>query len=207
MFPSDEDAVLREKEKNRARVVHASTVIGGLGLLMGALMSVGEAAKKRFPQGAVVRALSGAVLAALSGGLGGLLGSLLMIQLVPDQDISPMARTILAHSVMLGMLGIGVGLAIGLIVGVGAPKIITSSAGAGLVAGVLAAVLFPIVIGLLIPSIPTDAIIPDDSGGVFGCVSEKGTWGVALWLGFAAVAISLVPWIVNRGAARTAAAN
>ena len=196
MFPSEEDAAAREVAFNWARAIHAAISLGTLGLLLGGLLGAGEAATRRFAGGTLARLVAAAILSTALGCLGGLLGSYIWIRTVPFHLDHQLGWAMVSQICMMGLLGIGVGLAVGLVIGRG--RTLLSAAVAGSAAGVLAAILFPIVFGLLLPHVATDVVIPDGSGGIFGCVSQRGLFGLIGWIGFPVVAIGLILPIVNR---------
>ena len=143
--------------------------LGWFGALLAGMLGLGEAIARRslapllvaIPVGA-----AGGFAAGLAGGLvyGGPLGDL--------------AENVKVQVVMLGLLGLGVGLALGI------PRRhfrkIAAAAIAGALGGVLAAVLYPVAASLLLPTAGTDLLIP------------AGTGNRVLWLGISSGVLGLV---------------
>jgi hypothetical protein len=201
-FPSDEDAQKREVAFRFATTLHVTIGLAILGGLLAALLGTGEAWASQPNRGAYVRAGIGVVLATLAGAAGGLAGALLAIPLEPLDATYPMARIILVHVVMLGVMSAGVGLAVGWVSGSG--RATGLSSGTGFASGVLAALVFPIFGAFVMPHLKTDAVVPDGSRGIFGCVSSEGVWGMILWILFATVILGLMLPLMNRGPKKAA---
>jgi hypothetical protein len=185
-MPPPEIAVAREKAMSLARMQNASVAGGLLGLLLGLLLGVGEAAARRAGSSAFTRVGVGAVLATVLGGLGGLLGQLVIEQLMYAEAVVPITRTTVAEIVGLGLLGLGVGLAVGLVAASG--RTVASYAAGGAVAGVLAGALFPTACAVLFHRVKTDGILIP--GGVLGGRVELA--GLALWTLMIVLCIALL---------------
>ncbi len=157
-FPPPEIAVAREASTLQCRLLNAVVFMGSLGFFMSLLMGVGEAAVRRFSGGVVGRLVAGVVLATIVAGLSGALGQFLTQQLFVAKFSVPVTRTVLAQACMLGLFGIGVAAAVGLVVGGvrGAGTNVVS----GLMAGILVAFLFPLICSLMLPNVHTEVAIP-----------------------------------------------
>lgn len=196
-FPSVEEAQKRDETFRFATTLHITAGMAILGGLLAALLGMGEAWASQPNRGAFIRAGIGVVIAALAGLSGGLAGALFAIPLEPLNASYPMARTILVHGVMLGLMSAGVGLAVGWVAGSG--RMAGLSAGTSFASGVLAALLFPLFGAFVVPQLQVDAIVPDGSRGVFGCVGSEGVWGMILWIAFASIILGLMLPLMNRG--------
>ena len=110
---------------------------------------------------------------AVGGFAAGLAGGL-----VYRGPLGDLADNVKLQVVMLGLLGLGVGLALGI------PRRhvrkIAAAAIAGALGGLLAAVLYPVATSLLLPSAGTDLLIP------------AGTGNRVLWLGISSGVLGLV---------------
>jgi hypothetical protein len=149
-----------EKEAFRHNWVFALAVLGAA---MGGLLGLGEGAAR----GSLKTALAGACLTAVAGvlfgSLAGLAGHTLFVTAKAAGLPLTLAQTVLAQGAVLGTLGGGIGLAIGLTHGRARSTGVCLIAGLGL--GVLAALLFSVVVALAIPGEQTEWPVPLTSGG------------------------------------------
>lgn len=196
-MPPPEIAVAREAALSKARVLNATVALGVFALLTGGLLAAGEAAVRRFDGGALMRLGVGAVLGTALGCLSGLLGQFLMEQLQFVESLVPITRTTIVQACTLGMLGLGVGTAVGL--GAGGRRRAFTCVGAGVLSGILAGVLFPVACAFLMHRAKMEGVaVP---GGVIGGRIES--WALALWVGFFVVAAGLFIPLVTRGKTST----
>ncbi|HID76939.1 MAG TPA: hypothetical protein EYP56_13205 [Planctomycetaceae bacterium] len=190
-FPPPEVAVAREAALSKARMLNAVAALGTLGLLLGGLLGIGEAAARRFGEGALKRVPVAAVLGVALGGAAGIVGHLLTEGLGAVQALTPLGRTTVVQAVMLGVFGGGVGASVGLVAG--GRRSLLSGCAAGVAAGVAAGLLFPVVCSLLMHRVKTEVVIP---GGVVG--GRREPVALALWIGFVILALSLVIPLARR---------
>ena len=196
MFPPPEIAVAHEASVRQKAMINAAVALGILGLLMSGLLGTAEAAARRFADGTVVRLIAGIVLATAVGCASGVVGQLL-VQLLhtPDSAISPTVRTFIVQAGMLGLFGLGVGAALGFIAG--GARTAGVVAVSGLLAGIVAAFVFPVATTFLTPDLRTEVVMP---GGVLR--GQKHTLGLAMYLGLLVVALGLMLPLGSRGTSR-----
>jgi len=136
------------------------------GLIAGAI-AIGEAFARRSPR-AVLLAVP---LAAAGGCAAGWIGSL-AYEAFGIGPLASLGDTVKAQAPMLGLLGAGVGLALG-----GSHLSLRGGlalSGAGLLAGLLASLVYPVAVSVLLPTASTDSLIPQ------GAVNRL------VWIGIAA---------------------
>jgi hypothetical protein len=190
--PPPEIVAAQKAALRRTHVLNATVALGILGLLMSGLLGAGEAAVRRFDRGALMGLGVGAVLGTCMSCLSGLIGQSLMERLLFVQSLVPIAKTTLGQTCTLGLLGLGVGVALALAAGSG--RRLSTFAGAGALAGILAGMLYPVTCAFVMYRVETEgAAIP---GGVIGGRSE--TWGLAFWVGLLVVTMSLIIPLVTR---------
>ncbi len=159
---------------------HAMIYLGALGLLVGAALGIGEGLARRsgLPVGLPI------LLGAVGGVAGGYSGCLVQEYVRANIGFAEIKHTIgmqLAMCLPIA-LGISLGLAALLFSWSAALKTIL----AGLAAGVLAAIAYPMVAVTLLPTISTDSFLPEEAGSRL------------LWLGLVACIIGLVIPIAGR---------
>jgi len=199
--PPPEIVAAQRAASSRTHVLNAAVALGILGLLMAALLGAGEAAARRFDRGALIGLAVGTVLGTAVGCASGLLGQALMEQLRLVRSLVPITQTTIAQICTLGMLGLGVGAAVG--AARGSRHRLPAFAGAGAVSGVLAGLLFPVACAFVLYGVETEGVtIP---GGVLGGRSE--TWGLALWTGLLVAAVGLIIPLVTRDKTSAAPAD
>jgi hypothetical protein len=159
---------------------HAMIYLGAFGLLLGAALGIGEGASRRsgLPIG----------LPILLGGLGGIAGGYLACR-VQEYVRGTVGFAEMQHTIAAQMaicvpiaLGISLGLAVLLFSWGAAAKTIL----AGLAAGVLAAVAYPMIAVTLLPTISTDSFLPEEATSRL------------LWLGLIGAITGLVIPIAGR---------
>jgi hypothetical protein len=143
------------------------------GALVTGMIAVGDGIARRSLKPGLVAVPVGAA----GGCAAGLFGSLAYqaFGIGPRADL---ADTVGVQAVTLGVLGIGVGLALGLS-GKSLRNVVVSGV-AGMLAGVLAGVLYPVAISLLMPTASTDSLIP------------KGEVTRMFWIGTSAGLLGLI---------------
>lgn len=151
---------------NRANAV---LNLGWFGALLAGMLGLGEAIARR----SLAPLLVAIPVGAAGGFAAGLAGGL-----VYKGPLGDLAENVKLQVVMLGLLGLGVGLALGI------PRRhfrkIAAAAIAGALGGVLAAVLYPVAASLLLPAAGTDLLIP------------AGVANRLLWLGISSGVLGLV---------------
>jgi hypothetical protein len=136
-------------------------VLALLGGLAGAGLAAGEAVCRRSWKTAMAAGLACVAVGVVLGGLGGYLG-LITFRYYQDPEhaqLTDLARAIRVYGVALATLGGGVGLGAGVFLG----RRITTAANclvAGLLAGVLSAICYPVLVAMLIPGAVTKVLIP-----------------------------------------------
>jgi hypothetical protein len=193
-FPPEEIAVAREASMRHVAMLNATVAMGVLGFLMSVLLGMGEAAARRFSEGTVVRLVVGIILATAVGCVSGVVGQFLVQLLhVPEGPLTPIVRTFLVQAGMFGLFGLGVGAALGFVAG--GARTAGAVAVSGLLAGIVAAFVFPVTSAFVTPDLSTEVVMP---GGVLR--GQKHTLGLALYLGLLAVALGLILPFGSRGA-------
>lgn len=197
MFPSDEDAVKREIAKDFARTLHAVVALSIFGALLAAFLGFAEAVARQQLGSSIPRLLSGVIIATILAAIGAVLGAQTIIRLEPFESLGSMERTVMGQILMFGALGAGVGFCVGAVGN--NRRLMYRCTGAGITAGILAGVLFPVIAAFALPRVQTDVVIPDGSGGIFGCVNQPGKIGLAAWFGTAGLLLAgLIKPIANR---------
>ena len=167
-------------EQRRIDRRHAMLYLGSLGAALGLLLGIGEGVARR----SALPALAVLPLGIAGGIAGGFFASLVQEWVKSNVGLAEIRHTVAAQLALAlplaGALGWGLGLA-------------TQSLGgflktllAGLAAGALAAVIYPLLASVLLPGISTDALLPEQAGSRL------------LWLGLLAGLIGLVIPIAGR---------
>jgi hypothetical protein len=159
---------------------HAMLYLGGLGLLVAAVLGLREGALRR----SLLPPLVAPPLGAVGGALGGFLGCLVYEYVHANIGQADLAHTLGAQVAVAAPLGLGIGLGLGLSTRslAGAAKVTL----AGLAAGILAGVIFPVALSILHPTAESDDLLPDDATSRL------------LWLAILAGALGLVIPIAGR---------
>jgi hypothetical protein len=131
-----------------------------LGLFVGAGLAVAEAGKRGSAGSGLWRCPASGAIAAAFGAGAGLLGGFVFVSL-QDNTLSPLARTVATQAAMLGLFGLGIGIAVA--VPYGRLRLLFQSAVGGALGGLLTALLFPTAVGYLLPSAQTERILPKDN--------------------------------------------
>jgi hypothetical protein len=163
---------------------NAALTLGILGFAVAALIAGVEAFSRSAAASAWWRALISGLIAGGLAAAGGLVASLLLVSPQPLGETSPLARTITVHCVGLGVLGFGVGAAVGLTAG--GVRLAAHAALGGLLGGVLIGFLYPSLMAYLLPIAKTERVIPLEP------VSQL------IWLAAAAVLPTLIMTSLGR---------
>jgi hypothetical protein len=174
------------REQDRVERYHAMLYVGGLGLLLGLALGLGEAMRRR----SWLPPLFAAPLGGLGGAAGGFLGCLVHEYVRREVGQAELIHTITAQ-LLLGLpLGLGVGLGLGLATRTAMGTI--KSALGGAAAAILAAIVYPVAVSILLPAASTDALLPDERSSQF------------LWLALLSGVIGIViPLAGRRRASKT----
>ncbi len=192
-FPPEEIARVREASMRQTAMLNATVALGVLGFVMSLLFGMGEAAARRFADGTTVRLVPGIILATAMGCAGAVVGQLLVNLLhVPEGPLTPIVRTFIVQAGMFGLFGLGVGAALGFVAG--GARTASVVAVSGLLAGIVAAFVFPVASTFVMPDLQTELVMP---GGVLR--GQKHTPGLLLYLGVLAVALGLILPLGSRG--------
>jgi hypothetical protein len=142
---------------------NATLALGLFGLLLGALLATAEAASRHRAGTAILKGLLAGVVAGLAGAVGGFAGSEAFTQTVQVTDWSPLAKTIAIQVGVLGLLGFGVGVGVGLPYAKG--RLPIHGIVGAVLGGVLAGIIYPAVVGYLLPTVDTEMLVPGNRGG------------------------------------------
>lgn len=184
--PPPEIAIAREAALSRCRLLNSLMVLGLFSVTAGAGLGGAAAAKRGGQPSVPSSAALGAVSALLLGGLGVAAGHMIMDYLNVDPTVL-MYKTMGAQTVLMALLGAGLGLAIGL--GLRRPGSIAAFTGKGSVAGILAAIIYLLLTGVVFSDSQTDYLIP---GGVLA--GGKDLPILLTWLGSTIVGqVALLP--------------
>ena len=200
MFPPEPIARAREASIKQTAMLNATVALGILGVLMTVLLGAGEAAARRFADGTVARLVVGVVLGTAVACASAVVGQLLAQTLyTPEPSLSPIVLTFIVQACMLGLFGLGVGAALGFVAG--GARTAGVVAMSGLIAGIVAAFVYPVASTFLTPSLQTEFVMP---GGVLR--GQKHTVGLVLYLGLLVVSLGLILPLASRGTSAKPAA-
>jgi hypothetical protein len=154
---------------------HALVYVGLLGALLGTALAAARLSVLRRPRWAVlIVAASGMI----GGAVGGFAGSRVQEYIVEHFGQPELLHTVLAQGAIWLPLGMALGLGLWLATGPGKSPL--HELASGVVAGLIAAVVYPIAVSVLVPAASTDHLLPLDrvsqalwlllSAGVFGIV-------------------------------------
>jgi hypothetical protein len=137
---------------------HAMLYLSVLGALLGLLLGIGEGVMRR----SVLPVLGLLPLGVAGGALGGFLASLVQDWVRANVGLAEIRHTVAAQLALCLPLAGGIGLGLGLATQSLSGFIKTLLA--GLAAGALAAVVYPLATSLLLPGVSTDSIMPEQAG-------------------------------------------
>jgi hypothetical protein len=152
----------------RSRVANAAVAQKNATLnvaILGGLIALGLAAAEgglRKKWGLVFVA---PVIGFVLGGLGGWLGGMLHTSLDADGMMTELTNVIQVHGMMMVPLGLGAGLALGLVTA--NPKTMIQASVVGAVVGGIAAVIYTMIISLAFSTIGTEDLVPEVAFGRF----------------------------------------
>jgi hypothetical protein len=156
-----EDFVAEQRALSAAvDVKNALVFVTILGAAVGITMALARAMVTKSWKVAVFGAITCGLCGALLGALGSYLGYTAKGYLVTNEAIPPSVSTVIAQAVMLGLLGAGVGLGLGLTRTGGKALTVATY---GLLAGVLAGILYPILAVGILPACNIDLLVPNKS--------------------------------------------
>jgi hypothetical protein len=168
------------REQDRVDRWHAMLYVGGLGLLAGAALGIGEAIRGR----AWLAPPAAALLGALGGALGSALASMVYVDVRTNIGQMDLMHMLGAQLLLAVPLATGIGLGLGL--ATQSLPITLKTALAGLAAGVLAGVVYPVAISIVLPEASTESLLPEEASSRL------------LWLGILSGTIGLVIPIAGR---------
>lgn len=111
----------------------------------------------------ISRAAWGAPLAAIvaaGGAIGAVMAGAVLIDALRLDNL--LTKTLLVQGALLGIMGLGVGIAVSL--PIVRPRLLANCSIGGLLGGILAALSFPMLVSLL-PRVRTEGFVPDESSG------------------------------------------
>lgn len=138
---------------------NAMFVMGLVGALAAAGLAVGEGLSRKSRLTAVAAAAACLVAGLLFGALGGYFGLVAFQRLEPKHELTDLSKAILVYMITFVTLGAGAGLAVGLVLGrsfLAAAKCLL----AGGMAGLLAAICYPLLVAAALPGAITKVFIP-----------------------------------------------
>lgn len=156
--------------QDHADRLNAVLLLSLFGVLVGGLLAPSAQAGRR-SFGTILRNRGvGGLVGGLFGALAALVGIVAHDIHSEIRNVTPLAKTIRVQSIMFATLGCGIGLAIGGLVGW---RRAVGALATGILAGVLAGMLYPFLAGVLLPNSITETLVP------------RGTVNRLLWLGLA----------------------
>ncbi|MGE3780882.1 MAG: hypothetical protein AB7F89_27085, partial [Pirellulaceae bacterium] len=169
MGPPPEKVAAWQAVQSRVDRWNAMIELACLGGCIAGAVALGESIRRRSvaPLGIALP------LGAVAGCVAGVAGSL-AVESFDFRSVASVTETVKVQAVMLSILGFGIGAAWGLTTG--RPRLAWMSGMAGLAAGFLVGLLYPVVASFVLPSANTAALIPG------------GLWNRLLWIELAAAA-------------------
>jgi hypothetical protein len=152
----------------RSRVEHARVAQNNAAVhlaVVGGLLALALAAAEAGVRRAWLLVIAAPVIGLSLGWLGGYVGGQLHGSLVQDGSMTELTNVIKVHGLMLLPMGLGVGLAMGLVTM--QSKTIIQAALVGAIAGGLAAVAYTLIISLAFSTIATEDLLPVTAFGRF----------------------------------------
>ena len=158
-----EDLAELEMANRQAARRNAILFLGILGAVVGGSLAVGEGVLRRSGRIVLTAVLIGTAVAAVFGGLAGLNGHMAFDFHRPIEGLSPLAKTIRTQAAMLATFGLGIGMAVGMVSGRG--RIALTCIVGGLLAGVLAGIVYPMLTAICFPGLATESVVPSQAIG------------------------------------------
>ena len=131
-----------------------------LALVLSVSLALVEAWRRSALVSAVWRCPSSGAIAAVFGAGAGLLGAVVFASLKDTSGLSPLAKTIAVQGAMLGFFGLGIGISVAF--PYARLRLLLQCAGGGVLGGLLAALIYPIAVGYLLPEAQTERVLPKD---------------------------------------------
>lgn len=138
---------------------NSMAVLAILGGATAAALAVGEGLCRRSWKTALAAGAGCALVGAAIGCLAGYLGFIGLEHYQTRQDLTELVKTLRVQSAMLAALGGGVGLGLGALLA-RRPLAAIQCLVAGLVAGALAGMVYPMTCATLMPGVITEAVVP-----------------------------------------------
>jgi hypothetical protein len=156
-----EKAVELDLAMARINRYHAILAVAILGLAVGGLLAAAESYSRGSWRRVVGTGLPGGAIAGLFGAGAALAGSLVLEAPQALAGWSPLAKTVVVQAVTFAGLGLGIG--VGLAVPRGNLRLTANSAIGGTLGGLLAALIYPSLVGYLLPITQTERVMPRDA--------------------------------------------
>lgn len=144
----------------RLHLGNATVVLAIVGAFLGGFMGLGEGVAQRSARSAVLGLAGCAAIAAVFGASAGVLGHFIFQWEYYSGKEGLIGWTIAMQAAMLATLGLGAGLAVGLLLG-RQRLLVASCSVAGVLAGVLAGLLFPYLASRYLPVAASEIVIPE----------------------------------------------
>ncbi|MCI0676142.1 MAG: hypothetical protein L0Y42_10260 [Phycisphaerales bacterium] len=138
-------------------------VLGLVGGLVGLALAIGEGLARRSPRVMLEGGAACGALGLVAGGLAGYLGHRAFEQVRANAEINDLNKAIYVNAVFFATLGAGVGLGLGFIL-TRRPRVTVKCLIAGLLAGGLASVIYPVIVAALLPAAMTSVLLPLETG-------------------------------------------
>ena len=142
-------------------VVNSVFALGVFGAAAGGSLAIARWFAQRSKLLALPTGAASTIVAAGFGCLAGYLGNAIHRMSLPPALDGELSKSVVLHVAMLLTIGAGAGFSMGALM-VGCWKAAASGLLTGAAAGFLAGAAFPVVTALLLPSIVTDMVVPDD---------------------------------------------
>lgn len=194
-MPNSRQAAEIRAAEIKVGLLNSLLVLGCIGALVTGAMAAGEAWAQRSWRMALVGTIGCALAGALFGMAAGWVGhSVYYLLLIPFEGATDLQRTVAVQTAMLAVLGGGIGLTLGSLAGF-ARGTWTRLLG-GILAGLFAGMIYPIVTGYFVPAAHIGYVVPRDN------------MGALVWLVTIAVFVGvIVPEMTMRRTCRTGGSN
>jgi len=141
---------------------NATLFVGLFGALLAGMMTIGSSLGNKYVSKLLQRTAICVLVGLLVGCAAGCFGHLLTETIRFNRSFSPLVKTLIGQAALLGTLGAGVGYAFGTFAK--QYRSPASCAIQGLLGGLLAAFIYPILIAILQPAANTSVFIPKEPG-------------------------------------------